>query len=792
MLEQIGPYQVQGEIARGGMGVVYRGFDPGLNRAVAIKVILVGKNARPVQTERFAREANLLARLEHRHIVRVHAAGEEHGCPYLVLDLVEGPSLEAVLRGGALPSVEAARIARRLADALSYAHERGVLHRDLKPSNVLLREGEPLLTDFGLAKDMDSSGALTKSGHFMGSRGYCAPEQAMGKLEEVGPRSDVYGLGATLYAMLTGGLAPHRGESLVELIVATCERNPDPPSEVNPEVDASLERICLRCLEREPAERYASAAELSADLERYLSGERVGKAGSWRWGVGIAAGAALALGLVTALRTTPPPREKPTPPPAQTALASPAPESSSEPPRWFAKELRDAKALLADDPVRAAHRLKEALGRVGPLALESARAASVGLLESALAEPRRHEGETRLEVLERLAELDPPKAASYYHRRSLEYARPVGQDIHRSVQELERAIAADEGQAGRFVEATFARLGGSAPMKLLDLLVQHAPSPAHVLARGRRRLERGNTTDALEDCETLFKIAPAWGHLLRARVRLQPVSDIGRALEDLNQALALDPALAEAYGLRASLYFKRYEVAKAEADYAKLLELDPKNADLHQRARARERKTAATEGCDDLKRRASALQQERDFTGALVLLKKAAALPADENSLSWIHFQIAKVLRKRGRLREAIASLTRALELQELSTFALERGALKRERGRLSAALADYDLAFRLDETPHPSPLIGRADCLLKLGRLAEAKATIARAFETDLVKDKSFRYMRAELLTLSGEVKLAEKDWEGARRDFESAATQDPRPGVEERLRGGLIRLDR
>ena len=219
---QLGPYRITDEIARGGMGAVYQAWDPRLERVVAIKLLLKGAMATPTQRERFQREVKALAKLLHPNIVAVHAAGEQDGLPYVVMDLVEGLSLEARLEEGPLPQREAAGLVLDLADALQFAHERGVVHRDVKPSNVLLPpDGRCQLTDFGLAKDLgEDSQDVSKSGMFLGTPRYWAPEQARGRLAEIGPRSDVYGLGATLYAAICGR-PPIDGGSLIEIIVNT-------------------------------------------------------------------------------------------------------------------------------------------------------------------------------------------------------------------------------------------------------------------------------------------------------------------------------------------------------------------------------------------------------------------------------------------------------------------------------------------------------------------------------------------------------------------------------------------
>ncbi len=275
---RIGPFAIERELARGGMGVVYLARHEALDRRVAVKVLLAGDHASRAQLERFAIEARTAARLRHPHIVGIHEVGEDDdGRPFLVMDLIEGRSLRDRIRGdGPLPPRDAAAIAEKLARALSYAHERAVLHRDLKPANVLLDDasGEPLLTDFGLAKEVERSQGITASGQAMGTPAYMPPEQAEGRPDRIDRRADVYSLGATLYEMLTGR-PPFVGESVLELIQAVLTRDPPPPSRLRAGLDRDLETICLVCLAKEPEARYGSAEALADDLRRYLRHEPI-------------------------------------------------------------------------------------------------------------------------------------------------------------------------------------------------------------------------------------------------------------------------------------------------------------------------------------------------------------------------------------------------------------------------------------------------------------------------------------------------------------------------------------
>ena len=273
----LGPYKLIRELARGGMGVVYEAEREGLDRKVALKQLLAGGQATAAEVERFLVEARIAARLRHPHIVGIHDVGQEGGNPYFAMDFIEGEDLNSRLgREGPLPGREAADLTRKLAEALSYAHARAVLHRDIKPANVLLHGGEPILTDFGLAKDVQQEGqsGLTQAGAVMGTPSYMPPEQAEGQNELVDRRADVYSLGATLYAMLTGE-PPFKGATVLNTITKVLSHDPVPPRKHRPEVERDLEVICLKCLEKEPDARYPTAQALAEDLARFLADQPI-------------------------------------------------------------------------------------------------------------------------------------------------------------------------------------------------------------------------------------------------------------------------------------------------------------------------------------------------------------------------------------------------------------------------------------------------------------------------------------------------------------------------------------
>jgi WD40 repeat protein len=270
---QVGEYELLGEIARGAMGVVYRARHARLNRVVALK--MTGQAPSEEEAQRFHAEAAAAAKLDHPAIVPIYEVGTHEGRPYYSMALVEGRSLAAAVAAGPLPPRRAAALLRQVAEAVAYAHAHGVIHRDLKPANILLdAAGQPRVTDFGLAKLADSDSDLTRTGQVMGTPGYMPPEQAEARAAAVGPRSDVYALGATLYCLLTGR-PPFQAATPLETLRQVTERDPVAPRQLNAAVGRDLDTICLKCLEKSPGRRYPSAGDLAADLGRFLAGHPI-------------------------------------------------------------------------------------------------------------------------------------------------------------------------------------------------------------------------------------------------------------------------------------------------------------------------------------------------------------------------------------------------------------------------------------------------------------------------------------------------------------------------------------
>jgi serine/threonine-protein kinase len=316
-------YEILSELGRGGMGVVYRARQTRLNRLVALKMVLAGAHASPQQLARFDQEARSVARLQHPNIVQIYEIGEQEGLPYFSLEFVDGGSLEQLIARNPQPPRLAAELVETLARAMHFAHEQNIIHRDLKPANVLLTRSAPRatgsvslepggrstlsspgksveggvalgpltpkITDFGLAKAVEEGGSQnTASGTILGTPSYMAPEQARGQVSGLGPLCDLYSLGAILYELLTGR-PPFQGATLLDTLDQVRRREPVPVHELQPKVPTDLETICLKCLQKEPAKRYANCGELADDLARFLAGHPIqarpvsGAERLWRW-----------------------------------------------------------------------------------------------------------------------------------------------------------------------------------------------------------------------------------------------------------------------------------------------------------------------------------------------------------------------------------------------------------------------------------------------------------------------------------------------------------------------------
>src|SRR5437867_9059253 len=275
MLGELGDYELLEEIGRGAQGVVFRARQKSLNRIVALKVISLGQWASKAHLKRFRREAEAAASLDHPSIVPIYEVGERDGSCYFSMKFVEGGQLDEVSRRTPMSIRHAAELIAKVARTVHYAHEHGILHRDIKPGNILLDgKGEPHLTDFGLARLVETESTMTRTLDVLGTPSYMAPEQAMGNNAAVSSVTDIYGLGAVLYQLLTGQ-PPFAGGATYETIKLLLDTEPRQPRLLNPKINRDLSTICLKCLEKDPKRRYASSLALAEDLERWLKHEPI-------------------------------------------------------------------------------------------------------------------------------------------------------------------------------------------------------------------------------------------------------------------------------------------------------------------------------------------------------------------------------------------------------------------------------------------------------------------------------------------------------------------------------------
>lgn len=593
-MNRLGPYEVGAELARGAMGVVYRARDPFLDRPLAIKVIGGDDFQDPEALERFRREALVLARLRHTHVVAVHGAGVSgKGHPYLVMDLVTGGSLAERIAHGPLSPFEAVRLTRQVAKAAAYAHTQGVLHRDIKPANVLLDEkGNAVLSDFGLAK-LVGEDRLTQTGDILGTPSYMAPEQVQGSTE-FSPAVDVYALGATLYRMLTGR-PPLIAATTTELFMKVVEVKPPPASEFVVGIDEGLEEILARALEKSPAARYLSMEAFGEALEAWEQGAPaqgglagVGAARARARGRAIRMGAALLLGVVLGSGLG-------------VALANPIQrarrpfvEAEELPEALFAIYQRGQSRHERDDYVGA----KEDLVRV-TVAEPACDFAWLGLGRTLIAMGERDEG---LAALDRALELDPTTSSAWLERGKALHAagraeeavvafqksvdaNPAGaaQRISLAVglrgvgKEAEAKLAWEEscrldprlGQNFAY-QAVFSGLSPADQLPILDRGWEVDPTNEELLLlRARIRNQLGQVPEALAAYDdALRNLVPAPNLFVERGELLLTERRFAEGMSDLRVALLIDPENPTIRFKRGAWLFKNSRYGQCRSDLA--------------------------------------------------------------------------------------------------------------------------------------------------------------------------------------------------------------------------------
>jgi serine/threonine protein kinase/tetratricopeptide (TPR) repeat protein len=795
---RVGRYELLEELARGGMGVVHRGRDPAIGRDVAIKLIRFGERGDADALDRFQREARAAGKLRHPGVVPVYDFGVVGSTAYLVMDLVQGETLADRLRkGGPLDPREAAQACEAVARTLAFAHAQGIVHRDVKPSNILLRDGQPLLFDFGIAR-VEGAAALSASGLLLGTPSYMAPEQLTGEKAAVGPAADVYALGGTLYELLTGEV-PYAAGDLMVLTMAKLGAPPEAPTALRADLDADLSAICLRCLQRAPQDRYADATLLAQDLAAWLAGaevqanplrpgqrlaRRLRRRPALAAGAALLAGSALTIGFMASRAPAGPP------PPASVALVStatadraPQDDGQAQVAATQAWLDRAASGELSATP----DGLQEAVWGI----VQHRHPAVVTLLTRTVARA----ADTLLDAQDAWLRQSAPGAQDLEATLARRRETRVGQDTDKlHVLLLGRAVdaATKRGGAPALAAAMRQRVGqplldqarvacealgrlGVADDAVIDALgayVRAEPDPLRALAAGLalvrlpgdRALEVATwstrvqgTTSYLDRMQEAFR---------RARVTPRPqaqgpgdvaaLTSLGRvlftqgdsegALENLTRALALDPKSVRALGDRAAILVKLNRLPEALADLERVIELDP---------------TSAAHWAN----RGVALLRQGDGPGALAALDRALELDP-RCVVAWA---------ARGAVRNAQGDGARALEdaehALELDAECIEalviRGSVRWLRADAQGAIQDFTRVLELSPLTVPA-LLGRAVALRGTkGDMGRALADLTRALELEPGT--------ASTWLLRGEFRFLERDFAGAIDDFTRAMELEP-----------------
>jgi tetratricopeptide (TPR) repeat protein len=809
-------YELLGELGRGGMGVVYQARQLGLNRLVAVKMILGGLHVNPKVVARFRTEAEAVARLHHPNIVQIHAVGEQDGLPYFVLELVPGTSLQKRLASQPLAAPQAARLVETLAQAMQHAHTQGIVHRDLKPSNVLLAGSRdlpidhttPKITDFGLAKLLDAETGQTPAESCVGTPNYMAPEQAAGA-GNAGPAVDLYSLGAILYELLAGR-PPFAGGTVLETLEQVRSQEPVRPSRLQTGVPRDLETICLKCLEKEPEKRYVTAQDLADDLRRYLAGEpiqarptrlreRVAKWAKRRPAVAVLV-VCIALAVLGMLAAVP----------KYQRLADQAAHRSAD--ETYHKFLRLYETALyqghgiealvqggllagetsAINPQASADAAREALASVG-IAIDSETAWAPDpkfavvqkdeitegaytlllILADAVArepvpnQPNADRYRDALRILDRAAQLGLTTQA--YHLRRASYLDELG-DRRAAEEEYQRGVNREPERALDYFLSgyqSYERAELKKAEQALDMAVKLQPK--HFWAQyylALCHLQSGNWKAATARLTSCLGQQPAliWLYLLRG-FAYQQLQEFLAAQADLQKALEFDPSEDARYCLLVScglLRFDQGDVAEAVADLTQAIALKPKQFHAYLSL-------------------ARVYQKQKKYDRATQELERVVKLRPPDAVLAQCHGERARNLYLANQYEAAVQACDEALRIRSGQTVVYGfRGLALLQLKLFAPAAHSFDEYLKRGGEAVADIYRGRGLARVKLGDYLGARADYTRALElregADLYNHRGWAYALADA-------------WKPALDDFENAIRRNPQES-EPYIGRGLARV--
>jgi serine/threonine-protein kinase len=744
LLGELGDYELLEEIGRGGQGVVFRARQKSLNRTVALKVISLGQWASKTHLKRFRLEAESAARLEHPGIVPIHEVGERDGSCYFSMKFVEGGQLDEVARREPMPIGRAVELIAKVARTVHYAHEHGILHRDIKPGNILLdAKGEPHLTDFGLARLVESESSVTQTLDVLGTPSYMAPEQAVGNNAAVSSATDVYGLGAVLYQLLTGR-PPFAGGTTYETIKLLLDTEPRQPRLLNPKIDRDLSTICLKCLEKDPKRRYSSALALADDLERWLKHEPIqarhtgvfARGGKWvrrnpTSAVLATSLAALAAAVIWLFRGELFQASPFNPPEKSIAVLPFLDLSQANDQEYFCDGISEEilHALAKVDGLRV-------VGRTSSFSFKG-KQASVGEVGKKLNVANVVEGSLRREGNRLRIAAQLTDTRSGFHIWTETYDRELA-----GVLELQDEITRS------IVEALKIKLAVTPPVR------EHRNTEGYDLYLQGLYFSNKASEEDLRRALSFFQravekdpaFARAWTGIakvwyLLADVYVKPLDAYPASREAALKAIALDEKDAEAHCyLSEAKRVLDWDLGAADEDLKRALELDPSSAPAH-----------FFSGLHPLFR--------GELKEGLQLILDAGKLDPVSPIISYVG---TAAYLANDQIDDAISEGQRTLQLDP-NYFYLDSvlAAAYREKGNFPEAIALYTKA---QEATH-LPSSGLAITYARLSRETEAKSILAQ-----LLQAREKRYVSAPLIAA---VYVALGDKEGAFRELERAYTE-------------------